>query len=94
MTERLFTEDELLTENFADFDEFETPTTTPEPGDTTMTRAQEEDPRPADGQDAEQSTGAEVVNLDQSPCGEAQRHKAVGGEPSSTLRRRYPATGY
>jgi len=57
MTERLFTEDELLTENFADFDEFETPTTTPEPGDTTMTRAQEEDPRPADGQDAEQSTG-------------------------------------
>src|SRR5215471_19026921 len=61
MTERLFTEDDLLTENFA---EFETPTTTPEPGDTTMTRAQEEDPGPADGQDAEQSTGAEVVNLD------------------------------
>ena len=54
MTERLFTEDDLLTENFA---EFETPTTTPEPGDTTMTRAQEEDPRPADGQDAEQLTG-------------------------------------
>ena len=88
MTDRLFTEADLLTENFADFDEFETPTITPEPGDTTMPRAQEEDPRPADTlptveEPADAGTDAQVVNLEEARAAKpkgierlAEKHRA------------------